>query len=202
MTSGAFIRKLFGAAGLTLTLLIAPFAHAANITFGQVLGDLANVQSIKVPFTEVRHLSILTRALTLHGELIYRKPDFLEKRITAPVKQRFTLNGNRITLVDAQGQTRSISLNMAPPALSGIVDAYRALLRGDRNALEFNYWTTFRAQGRHWRLVLEPKARNLQNYLKNVTIDGDGARIETIDTRQANGDRSVMKMQPPATDGK
>ncbi len=173
---------------------------AGSISFDRVLQDLAAVRSVDVPFTETRHIAILTEPLVLHGTLVYRRPDFLEKSVTSPIQQRFTLNGDRVTLVDAQGQKRSISLDMAP-AVSSIVGAYRALLRGDRKALEFNYWTKFSAQQDHWQLQLEPKARNLSEVIKRVVIDGVNARITRITTEQANGDRSVMRLQVPAGQG-
>ncbi|WP_455385597.1 LolA-related protein [Acidihalobacter prosperus] len=173
---------------------------AESISFDRVLQDLAAVRAVDVPFTETRHIAILTKPLILHGTLIYRRPDFLEKKVTAPIHQRFTLNGDQVTLVDAQGEKRTISLDMAPE-VSSIVGAYRALLRGDRKALEFNYWTKFSAQNNHWELQLEPKARKLSQVIKSVVIDGVSARITRITTEQANGDRSVMRLQAPAGQG-
>ncbi|MEJ2479692.1 MAG: outer-membrane lipoprotein carrier protein LolA [Acidihalobacter sp.] len=173
---------------------------AESISFDRVLQDLAAVRAVEVPFTETRHIAILTKPLILHGTLIYRRPDFLEKKVTAPIHQRFTLNGDQVTLVDAQGKKRTISLDMAPE-VSSIVGAYRALLRGDRKALEFNYWTKFSAQKNHWELQLEPKARKLSQVIKSVVIDGVSARITRITTEQANGDRSVMRLQAPAGQG-
>ncbi|MEJ2633437.1 MAG: hypothetical protein P8011_12095 [Acidihalobacter sp.] len=173
-------------------------AADAAISFNRVLQDLAAVRSVDVPFTETRHIAILTKPLILHGSLIYRRPDFLEKKVTAPIHQRFTLNGDRITLVDAQGRKRTISLDMAPE-VSSIVGAYRALLRGDRKALEFNYWTKFSARQDHWQLQLEPKSRKLSQVIKSVVIDGVNARITRITTEQASGDRSVMRIRAPVT---
>jgi outer membrane lipoprotein-sorting protein len=187
---------------LALLLMLGAAAGRAqaadSISFDRVLQDLAAVRSVDVPFTETRHIAILTEPLVLHGTLVYRRPDFLEKSVTSPIRQRFTLNGDRVTLVDAQGQKRSISLDMAP-AVSSIVGAYRALLRGDRKALEFNYWTKFSAQQDHWQLQLEPKSRKLSQVIKSVVIDGVNARITRITTEQANGDRSVMRIRAPVT---
>ena len=185
---------------LTLCAMTGRAQAAGSISFDRVLQDLAAVRSVDVPFSETRHIAILTEPLVLHGTLVYRRPDFLEKSVTSPIRQRFILDGDRVTLVDAQGQKRSISLDMAP-AVSSIVDAYRALLRGDRKALEFNYWTKFSAQQDHWQLQLEPKARKLSEVIKRVVIDGVNARITRITTDQANGDSSVMRLQAPAGQG-
>lgn len=187
-------------AGVLLTGCTWAGAAQAAIGFGRVLHDLAAVRSVEVPFTETRHLAILTQPLVLHGTLIYRRPGFLEKQVNAPVRQRFTLDGNRITMVDAQGHKRSLSLGMAP-AVAELVGAYRALLGGNRKALEFNFWTKFHATGDHWRLRLEPKARNLRQVISRVVIDGTNGRITRITTVQANGDRSVMRLLAPVSGG-
>lgn len=191
------VGRISMATGFALLLLFGSLDSAqaaAAIKFKTVLHDLAAVHSVDVAFTETRRLAVFDKPVVLHGRLIYRKPDFLEKRITSPIRQRFILNGDRVTLTDAQGQARTISLDMAP-GLSGIVGAYRALLRGDRKALEFDYWTSFNAEGTHWRLELEPKNNMLKKVLKHVIIRGTSGRITLIDTEQANGDRSTMRLQ-------
>ncbi len=161
-------------------------------SLGQLMQEMAQVQSSKTRFVETRHLAMLTRPLELKGSLTYERPNRLTKHVESPFDEMLTVDGEALSLVNrTRGEQRFLSLK-EQPALRALVESIRATLAGDGAQLEKHYKIRFSGSRDGWNLHLVPRDGQLRSYVESITLTGAGARIQRIEALEGAGDRSVM----------
>jgi len=159
-----------------------------------VLQLLAARRHGHVTFTEVHTFAMLERPLYSSGELLYDAPDQLEKRTLHPKPEDLRLEHGVIT-VQRGHRTRVLSLRDYPQVVP-LVESLRATLAGDRTALERYFRVQFSGSLARWTLELEPADAALARTVQHVRIEGERDRIQTVETRQSDGDSSVLTIGP------
>jgi len=182
------------AAPASLAAATAPTAAIAPAELDQLLQLLAARRHGHVTFTEVHTLAMLERPLYSSGELLYDAPDQLEKRTLHPKPEDLRLEHGVIT-VQRGHRTRVLSLRDYPQAVP-FVESLRATLAGDRTALERYFSVQFSGSLARWTLELEPADAALARTVQHVRIEGERDRIQTVETRQSDGDSSVLTIGP------
>jgi hypothetical protein len=91
----------------------------------------------------------------------------------------------------AEGGARTLSL-ADHPEIRAIVEGVRATLAGDLAALRRHYDVAYEDGAANWLLTLVPSDESLRRHLKSMRISGQGTAVRTVETVEANGDRSVM----------
>ena len=180
-----------------LALAAAGWARGAE-PFGlnELLAALASVPEARASFTERKTVALLDKPVVSTGTLHYVKPDLLEKWTSAPMRERMTVRGDRLTLEwPDKHSERSFTLS-SNPVLWASVEGIRATLAGNRTTLERFYWVTLTGDRGRWTLSLEPRAAGIAAQLRSVTVSGHDARIDWVDVQQPNGDHSVMELRP------
>ena len=179
---------------------LLPWARAAaepspqrpEVAIDELMQMLAQVPESSASFTEVK----VTRnadptAASLPGRLLYRRPAHLEKITLEPQTERLVVDGNRLTLTEANETPRVIDLD-AEPAIRALVDAIRGTLSGDLAALRRSYAVTMEGGVSDWRLTLTPIGPGVARLVTRTTIDGAGTALRLVQTTQANGDEMRM----------
>jgi hypothetical protein len=156
---------------------------------------LAQVQESRASFEEVRVLAMLTRPLRAAGRLYYRRPAHLEKITLDPQVENLVVDGDRLTLTEADETPRVIDLE-GESAIRALVDAIRGTLSGDLSALRRSYAVTMEGRLSAWRLLLVPTDASVARLVAHTTIEGAGTDLHLVRTTQANGDEIRMTISP------
>ncbi|CAO3409174.1 LolA-related protein [Azospirillum largimobile] len=155
----------------------------------------AAVGSSTARFVEIREVSLLNAPMESSGTLTYRRPDFLEKRTLQPQAESLRLDGDRLTLTQADGASRTLSVS-SMPEIQSYVESIRATLRGDVPTIMRFYEVALDGTEQDWRMQLVPRADEARATVRRIVIAGREAAIRRIEVQQADGDRSVMTIQP------
>lgn len=182
---------------LALVLVIAGLAadvsaQAAEWDLGTLMRVRAEVGASRATFEERREIGLLSDPVHLRGRLVYRAPDYFRKTVTEPEQEELVVEGDRITIT-RDGRRDTLTLG-DDPLLTGLVEAMRGTLAGDRDALERHYQVGFTGARERWSLRLRPRNAPLRERLERIVIRGSGAAIASIELLQANGDRSIMRI--------
>jgi len=162
----------------------------------QIMLGLQSVKQSQEKFVERKYLRMLNQPLESSGTLIYVAPDHLEKNTERPKPERLVVDGDNLTIAGGpDGQSRSLSLTDYPQ-IGAIVESIRATLAGDGERLSRFYAVRLQGSLPAWTLVLEPRDPKVLAMVSAIRISGRNARIETVETLEAGGDRSVMTVLP------
>lgn len=157
----------------------------------QLMTLLAGQREGHATFVETTYLKMLERPLESSGELMFAAPDRLEKRTLLPKREVLSLSGDQLSM-ERKGRTRVVRLSDYPQ-IGLFVDSIRGTLMGDRAALERTYALVLSGDEQRWRLELTPKA-DAAKIVSRIDIGGSGARVDSVEIAQADGDRSVMRI--------
>jgi outer membrane lipoprotein-sorting protein len=160
----------------------------------RLMGLLAQRAHGHVSFEEEDRVALLNRPLHSSGELLYDRPDRLEKRTLAPKPASLVVQGDMLTLVT--GHRRRVLALRDYPQLAPFVESLVATLAGDRRALERIFKVAFAGTLENWSLQLTPLSPNLEALVEEVRIDGTRAELRSLTILEADGDSSVMTIGP------
>ena len=184
------IKRLLGC--LFLLALALPASAAFDV--GQLMTDLAKNKGGKAKFTEKKYISLLDKPVVSSGEMSYTAPDRLEKRTLVPKVETLLLDKD-ILSIEREKQKLSINLANQPEALA-FVDSIRGTLSGNRAALEKNYALHLSGSSDKWVLTLLPSDQKIATLVLRITVSGSKGLVRSIEYLQADGDRSVLNMEP------
>ncbi|GAU00474.1 outer membrane lipoprotein carrier protein LolA [Burkholderia stabilis] len=198
---GRTVRTLAAAATAAAIALAAP-AQAADTgsawNLDRLMSTLAQHKSGRATFTETKYLSIATQPVESSGELVFVAPDHLEKHTLSPKPEHLVVDGDMLTV---ERNNRKYTLALARyPELGAFIDSIRATLAGNRFVLEQIYKVALAGRGDDWTLTLTPLDSRMLKVVSTITLDGTRDVLRSVAIRQADGDHSVMRLQPvPAT---
>ncbi|WP_427306271.1 LolA-related protein [Cupriavidus sp. H39] len=177
----------------------APAAPAASAAFGvdQLMSTLAQRKSGRVLFTETKYLAMLDKPVQSSGELRFTAPDHLEKRTLSPKPENLLLDGDMLT-VERDGKRYTMPLQNYPE-IAAFIESIRATLAGNRDTLERYYKLGLEGRASRWTLTLTPADSRMAAAVSQVRIEGSQDALDQVEIRQADGDRSVMKIRPAAS---
>ena len=135
-------------------------------------------------FTERKFSALLKAPVESSGTLVFRAPDYLEKRTVEPLRETVTIDGNVVTYESAAArgaQKRTFALSDAP-LLAALIESLRATLAGDLPALRRHYDVSWSApvpqvQDGGWQLTLVPRERALLDAVAKVVLRGAGTEV-------------------------
>jgi hypothetical protein len=103
------------------------------------------------------------------------------------------------TLIIERGRQKHRLALQDYPELSAFVDSIRGTLAGDRKALERSFRLSLTGTAEQWTLQLMPLSDKMQSVVKNIRIGGARDVVRSIETNQADGDRSLMLIEKLAS---
>ena len=181
---------------LSLALLLGLLSLPAQAAFdiAQLMDGLAQQKGGTAKFVEQKFLAVLDKPLVATGEMTYSAPDRLEKNTLTPKPERLTLDKDVLTL-ERDKQKFSINLANQPEALA-FVDSIRGTLAGNRAALEKNYALHLSGTAEKWVLTMLPREQKIATLILRITVTGARQQMRSIEYLQADGDRSLLSIEP------
>ena len=176
------------------TILWPVISQAADWDLDQLMQMLAQTRSGHVRFVETKTIAILDKPVVSTGEMTYTAPDRLEKRTLTPKVETLLLDKD-ILSIERDKQKLSINLANQPEALA-FVDSIRGTLSGNRAALEKNYALHLAGNADKWVLTLLPSDQKIASLVQRITVSGSKNQVRVIEYLQADGDRSVLNIDP------
>jgi outer membrane lipoprotein-sorting protein len=190
-------RRLIGALAAGLFARLPPARAATAFDLAQLMKTLAAVRAGEASFVERREVAMLDRTLESSGRLSFEVPDTFVRETLKPSRQRMAVAGNTLTLNEG-GRTRTMELDAAPEA-AVVVEAIRGTLTGNRDALERHFTASVTGTAERWSLELVPREARLRGQVAAVRVSGEQALVREVAVLLADGDRSVMTIEPAAT---
>jgi outer membrane lipoprotein-sorting protein len=185
-------------------LLLALFLHGAPVVasadpparvedFGlpQLMARMQALHSASARFVERKFVHMLNQPLQSSGTISFTAPDRLQKQTMAPAPASVTVEGDRLTVVQPDGRTRTLSLSDSPE-IGALIASIRATLAGDTATLTRYYAPMLSGGADRWSLALEPRDERLRKLLTMIRIRGEGSIIRSIETVEHDGDRTEM----------
>ncbi len=157
----------------------------------------ASSGGVRARFRESRHLSILTAPIENQGMLYFAPPDRLARHTTRPGRASVVVDGERVAFGDETGH-RVLELGASKVARA-LVSNLSVVLRGDLESLRARYAIAFRSNAETWTLDLEPRSRSLRGVIERIRFSGSAEHITEIETRESNGDRTLMTLTDVVT---
>ena len=163
----------------------------------QLMQTLAQVKAGEAAFTEKRSVAMLERTLESSGRLSFEAPDTFVRETLKPRQEKIAVVGNTVTM--SQGtRSRTVPLDSVPEA-AVIMEAIRGTLTGNREAIERNFAPTLTGTPQHWMLELKPREPRLRELVIAVRVAGEKTLVRQVTVAMADGDRSVMTIEPIAS---
>jgi hypothetical protein len=193
MTSGAGIDRVARVL-LAATALGTCSLAAWALELSEVMGLLAPHRQVEATFSEERFVSGFEQPLRSSGTLSFSAPDNFARRTLVPRSEAMIVEGQRVTLERGE-RVRQLSLD-AVPEVAAIVSAVRGTLSGDAAALGRHFEVAVSGDTRQWSLRLEPRDQRLLQSVRELRIDGALGEVRRVEIVLADGDRSVMQVEP------
>jgi outer membrane lipoprotein-sorting protein len=181
-------------AGLLFFIALPAFAA---FDVGQLMNELAKHKGGKAKFVEKKTISLLDKPVVSTGEMSYIAPAYLEKRTLTPKPEILILDKDMLS-IERDKQKLSINLSNQPEALA-FIDSIRGTLTGNRAALEKNYGLYLSGNADKWVLTLLPSEPKIAALVLRIIVSGSKNQIRSIEYLQADGDRSLMTIEPLET---
>lgn len=172
-------------------LLLVSSGMAQAWGLDEVVAGIAQPEGGVARFTEIKYLAALDQPLRVQGEVRFTPPDRLQRRVTEPYREDMTVAGDMLSLKREDGEARELALE-DHPAIAAFVNAFLATLAGNKALLEEHYELALEGSEENWTLSLTPRDKRLARRVEQIRVTGAGERLISFETRQANGDRSVM----------
>jgi len=184
--------------GLALLLLSLQASRAAEgpQDLAAVLSALRQDSTATADFVERRSLAYLTEPLVVAGRLTYSPGGRLERQVTRPKPETMIIDGPLLTIEQNPKDPPIRVLLEDYPPLQAFVSALRALLAGDRTALETTFESDFESSGTSWRLTLTPKAVALADAIDAIEVAGKAGSLRSLEIAERNGNRTLVEIQP------
>jgi hypothetical protein len=171
----------------------ADAADAGPFDIARLMQLLGEAPESEVAYTEKKYSSLLAEPVVSSGTLRFRRPDTVEKNMTAPRTERFRIAGEDLVMV-RNGAERRFPIS-SQPLLSAFAASLRGVLGGDAALLRKHYRMTLEGVEQAWRLELLPVDAEITRYVERILVSGRAGRIELIETRESSGDRTVLQVR-------
>jgi outer membrane lipoprotein-sorting protein len=172
----------------------SPAAAQATFDIVQLMQTLGQIKAGEATFVEKRTVAMLERTLVSSGRLSFQAPDTFVRETLKPRHERVAVAGNEVTM-SLGSRSRTVPLDSVPEA-AVIMEAIRGTLTGNREALERNFKPSVSGNAQRWTLELVPREPRLRELVISVRVSGEQAYLREVVVAMADGDRSVMTIEP------
>jgi outer membrane lipoprotein-sorting protein len=196
MSAGALHFRRRSLPVFALLLACAPCVSRASSVppLAGIMADLAAMSDRRADFTEEKRLSSLTTPLVSRGQLLYRRPSYLEKITLSPKPERLIVSGETLIIQSGSAPARQIDLS-EHPIVQAMVDTIRGTIAGDLATLERYYTITQQGDRSAWQLTMIPTDPRMAKRIKVIEVAGRGIDVQRIRTTQANGDEDLLTIR-------
>lgn len=182
------------AALLCAVLCALPAAPATALDLPALMALLSQQQGGEAEFSEQRFVKGLARPLTASGTLTFAAPDRFVRRTLKPRLETMAVDGNTVTMTRGS-RSRTFTLDAAPEMVA-IIEALRGTLTGNLQTLQRYFTPVLGGSADDWTLGLTPLEPGLAARIRGIRIGGRDAEVNRVEIQLADGDRSLMTIQP------
>jgi outer membrane lipoprotein-sorting protein len=190
------------AAAIVLGLGIPAGASAQAPTLERLLERFSELPGLEARYREEKRIALLAVPTRSEGRIWFANPGRLLRRQRSPEEATALIADGRLRF--SQGdrvEELSIEDN---PVLRGFVDSFRAVLAGDREALERYYDAELTPRpddgAQAWTLTLIPRNEALARFLRRIVMRGEGVTISEMRMVEVNGDETRTEFFDVNTD--
>jgi outer membrane lipoprotein-sorting protein len=179
---------------LAVALCVVPAWAQSKFELPQLMQLLAQVKSGEASFTEKRSVAMLERTLEFSGRLSFEAPDTFVRENLKPRQERMAVVGKQMTM-SMGSRSRTVPVDSVPEA-SVIVEAIRGTMTGNQDALEKHFTSAVAGTPQRWSLELVPREPRLRELISVLRLAGQQSVVRELFVTMADGDRSVMTIEP------
>jgi outer membrane lipoprotein-sorting protein len=179
---------------LVVALCVAPAWAQSKFELPQLMQLLAQVKSGEATFTEKRSVAMLERTLEFSGRLSFEAPDTFVRENLKPRQERMAVVGKQMTM-SMGSRSRTVAIDSVPEA-SVIVEAIRGTMTGNQEALDKHFTSAVTGTPQRWSLELVPREPRLREQISVLRLAGQQSVVREVAVTMADGDRSVMTIEP------
>lgn len=189
MTPGRTAR----AAGMAVLLAAAGVCAAGVLSVAALQRLLQEAPQRELRFQETRESPWLSAPIETRGTM---KSDagVLEKKVETPRRETWRILDDRIALVGPGSAPAKEVLFSDSPAVAALARAWRHVMAGDLRALDKDFSLAPGGEERLWTLVLVPRRPDIGRFLKQIELQGTGARLQAIVILEPNGERTTTRL--------
>ncbi|MYD76263.1 MAG: outer membrane lipoprotein carrier protein LolA [Gammaproteobacteria bacterium] len=176
--------------------------HSAEWTIRALMSRLANVETASIEFTETKQSVLLFIDTVSSGQILYRSPDYIEKRTVSPFTERVVIDGDSMiidkTLTSGHDQEKTVISQVysvdSHPVLKASIESFRNMISGNYEALHNGFRLNLSGPMSGWNLKLVPDSENALAHIKEINLTGSGAFLRRIVTVQADDDQTILEL--------
>lgn len=169
-----------------LMLLSAPLSA---ITLDEVCKNSLAQSVTTGEFKQEKSAKALKRPLISSGEFIISKEGIVWKT-KKPFSSTMVVSESAIIKISADGKKSMINAE-ENSVFKGVSSMLSSIFKGDKKALEENFFVSFEDKGESWSAILLPKDKTIKSSVSSITMSGKTAEgdFSTVEIEQANGDK-------------
>lgn len=188
-----FFPRYLLAAGICLS----PLPACAEDSFSTVMARMKPQTAVSIHYEEVRYLELLDKPWRGSGYLYVLPPDKMIKEQWRPKREVMGADGKQLYYYDPSDKVRHNTELRRDDPLAAHVEAFRALLNGNRELIDSLYRVEFYSAPEGWQLTLTAKTPDVDTALARIVISGLPEKpADKIATFQNDGDRSELSLRP------
>jgi hypothetical protein len=172
--------------GLSSSVLANP-----NWTIEKLMQQFKDTKQVEYQYREVKKVGFLSKMLESRGVLLYKAPDFLEKKVTHPTQDLYRITGSKLEMKKQGKERREVVLTNFPELLA-LADSMRATFSGNVATLKKYYELELKGNELNWKLLLHPTDIDLKEKVEYIDIQGAKNKIKRILIKEMDGDESIL----------
>lgn len=169
--------------------VVAPAQPVGELTLEILMHHMSRTSGVKARFRESKEVRLLSNPIETRGEIFFIPPDRFARHTSEPGRTTLVIDGESLRFDDEIGNEK-IDLSVDPVARQ-FVDNFTVLFNGDLPELRNRYEIRFQAEDEHWELVLDPRAKTLRRYLRDITLRGEGPALSEMIVVETDGDTTA-----------
>jgi hypothetical protein len=183
----------------TLSVAVCLFSLPAGAadSFSAVMERMKPQGPISIHYDEVRYLELMDEPWRGSGNLYALPPDMMLKEQQRPASELMGVKGNRMYYLNREDNERHSGEMRPEDPLAAHLEAFRALMNGDREAIDKLYRVAFLSKPKRWELTLTAKDPEIAATLAKIVVSGIAEKpADTIEIHQADGERMEFALRP------
>lgn len=185
---------------LLVAALLVGSGAARALELEGLMRTLGQVSAGEALFTERRQVLQLEQTLQSSGRLSFAAPDRFVRETLKPRAERMEVSGNTLTLRQGS-RSHTLALDSNPEA-TAIVEAIRGTLTGNTALLQRHFDSRVSGSLERWTLELVPREARMRGQVAQVQVSGRQAALREVRILLADGDSSVMRIEPLPAPGR
>ena len=152
--------------------------------------ELSKMESIKGDLRQEKAFAFLTEKLVSTGVFIYQKENKLRWEFSSPIEYIILINENSMRLKEEGEEKKYKGMNQILRQVKEIIlGCIDGSIMGSSN-----YNTSFSTDGANIRIQLQPKAKNLKEFIKQIDVEfaKSGAVLKKVTLTDPSEDRTEM----------